>query len=334
MEVEVSDLRWGILGTGRQAARFLRQLIPLPDHVVVSCGSRSRTAADELGAEFSIPKCCEGYQAVLDDPDVDIVYISLPNHLHKEWSIRCAQAGKHILCEKPLAVNRREVAEVLDHVVAGDVFLMEAFMYRCHPQIARLVELIRSGRIGEVRMMQGSFSYNMGPQYANIRMSNAMAGGGLMDVGAYAVSLARLVAGCEPVESKAVARIGPLSRVDEQASISLGFSSGAVASLSCGMQVQVEHGFTVLGSEGSIHLPAPWFGPSQPPALVVTDKTGASEEIDVSAEGVGVYALEARHVAEHLSDRQAPAMTWADSIGNVIALDALRESIGLRFDCE
>lgn len=329
----MAELRWGVLGTGRQAARFLRELATLPAHRAVACGSRSTEAAEKFGAEFSITKRYDNYQAVLDDSDVDIVYITLPNHLHKEWSIRCARAGKHILCEKPLALNRREAAELLDQAVANDVFLMEAFMYRCHPQIDKVVELIEGGRIGEVRMLEGQFSYNMGPAYTNIRMSNAMGGGSIMDVGAYAVSLARLVAGCEPIECKAVARIGPITRVDEQASLALYFPTGAVASLSCGMQVAADHGFTVLGSEGSIHLTSPWFGTPEA-KLLVKDKAGQIEEIVVDAGGLGVYALEARHVAQHLDDRQAPAVTWQDSEGNIAALDALRQSIGLKFDCE
>jgi len=330
----LAALNWGILGTGRMAARFAREVLTRPDHKLIACGSRSQAAASKFGAEFGIAKTYASYEDILSDPDVQVVYVSLPNHLHKEWAIRCAQGKKHILCEKPLTVNRREAGELIDQVVANDVFLMEAFMYRCHPQTFRLVDLIRGGRIGEVRMIHGHFSYNMGPNYANIRMSNPMAGGGIMDVGCYAVSLARLAVGAEPVECKAVAKIGPISRVDEQAALALYFPNGAVASLSCGMQVAADNTVTIYGSEGSIHLPAPWFGPPTDAKLVLRDKSGTTEEIAADAGGLGVYALEAEHVAEHLAARQAPAMTWADSVGNMAALDALRQSIGLRFDCE
>ena len=142
-----------------------------------------------------MPKRYQGYDALLADPAIDAVYISLPNHLHAEWTIRCAEAGKHILCEKPLTVNYQEAVPVIEAVRKHDVFMMEAFMYRCHPQTARLAELIRSGAIGQVRVIQAHFSYNMhGPQN-NIRQQNAAAGGGIMDVGCYTASMSRLIAG-------------------------------------------------------------------------------------------------------------------------------------------
>jgi predicted dehydrogenase len=206
-------------------------------------------------------------------------------------------------------------------------------MYRCHPQIAKLKEVLHSGAIGEVRMIHGHFNYNMGQNHTNIRMSNPMAGGGIMDVGCYPVSFARLAAGCDPIECKAVAKIGLVSRVDELAAIALYFPTGAVASISCGMQVAVENTVTIHGSEGSIHFPTPWFGPSKEGKFIVKNKNGANE-VKCDAGGLALYAIEAVHVADHIAERQSPAMSWADTIGNMNTLDALRKSIGLVFDCE
>jgi predicted dehydrogenase len=211
--------------------------------------------------------------------------------------------------------------------------MMEAFMYRCHPQAFKLKELLRSGAIGEVRMIHGHFNYNMGQNYKNVRMSNPMAGGGIMDVGCYPISLARLAAGCEPCECKAVAKIGAVSRVDELAAISLYFPTGAVAAITCGTQVAVENTVTIFGSDGSIHLPYPWFSPLREGRLVLKNKDGVNE-IKTDAGGLPLYAIEAVHAAEHIAARQAPAMPWSDSIGNMNALDAVRKSIGLVFDCE
>jgi predicted dehydrogenase len=331
-------LNWGILGTGNIAGKFARDLLGAAGQKLAAVGSRSRESAEKFGAEFNISAANRHatYEALVADPEVQCVYISLPNHLHKEWAIKCARAKKHILCEKPLAVNCREAVEILDAVKANDVFMMEAFMYRCHPQCFKLRELLAQGVIGEIRMIHGHFSYDMTIKHSdvfkNIRMSNPMAGGGLMDVGCYPISFARLVAGCDPVECKATAKIGKISRVDELASISLRFPNDAVASLSCGMMAAVDNTITIYGSEGSIHFPTPWFGPAKEARFIVRRKTGA-EEFKIDA-NLPLYAIEALHVAQHIPDRQAPAMPWADSIGNMATLDALRVSIGLEFDCE
>jgi predicted dehydrogenase len=334
----VDTLNWGILGTGNIAKKFARDLLEAPGQKLSAVASRSKESAQAFGSEFKIPaqKQYATYAELLSDRDVHCVYISLPNHLHKEWAIACARAKKHILCEKPLAVNRREAEEILDAVTANDVFMMEAFMYRCHPQCFKLRELLKQGVIGDIRMIHGHFSYDMTVKhpnvYKNIRMSNAMAGGSLMDVGCYPISFARLAAGCDPVECKATAHIGLVSRVDEFTSMSLRFPNGAVASLSCGMQVAIENTVTIYGTEGSIHFPTPWFGPAKEARFIVKSKAG-TDEIKIDA-NQALYAIEALHVAEHIAARQAPAMTWADSIGNMATLDALRASIGLVFDCE
>ena len=325
-------LNWGIMGTGNIARKFVTDVLQAPEQRVVAVGSRTAESAEKLGAQFKIPKRHASYEALIADPDVQAIYISLPNHMHKEWAVKCAQGKKHILCEKPLAVNRAEADAMLEAVKQHDVFLLEAFMYRCHPQTFKLRELLKKGVIGEVRMIHAAFGYNMGPQYTNIRLSNPAAGGGLMDVGCYAVSMARLAAGCEPLECRAAAKIGAVSRVDEQATGSLYFPNGAVASISCSTQVGLDNGATIYGSEGSIQVPTPWFPPPKDAKLIVRTKTGA-EEVKVDA-NLPLYAVEAVHVAEHIAKRQAPAMPWADSLGNMSTLDALRKSIGLVFDGE
>jgi len=323
-------MRWGIIGTGMIAKKFAADLAQ-SSHKVVAVGSRSIETADKFAAEFNIPVRHGTYEGLIADKDVEAIYISLPNHLHKEWGVQCAAGKKHILLEKPLTVNRREADELLDAVKMHDVFLMEAFMYRTHPQTFKIRELLKSGAIGEVRMIHADFSYNMGPKYTNIRLSNLAAGGGIMDVGCYPVSFARMAAGCEPLECKAVARIGPVSRVDEQATMALSFPNGAVASLSCATQVSANCTATIFGSEGSIHVPVPWKPGNE--AKIILKRGGKDEEI-VTRTTVPLYAIEADHVQEHIAKREAPAMNWADSIGNMNALDALRASVGLKFDGE
>ena len=206
-------------------------------------------------------------------------------------------------------------------------------MYRCHPQIEELKGVIGRGAIGEVRLIHASFSYNMGPQYENIRMMNAFAGGSIMDVGSYGISIARFVAGEEPDKVAAVAQIGGRSRVDEVAGMTLRFPSGVVASITCGMQVAVEQTVTVYGSEGSVHLTSPWFGQSGQARILLT-KGGEILELEYANPEQPIYALEAEHVRSNIEHREAPAMTLLDSLGNMRALDAARASIGLRFECE
>ena len=205
-------LAWGILGTGGIARTFARALATSNTGALLAVGSRTADSAERFGAEFAIPRRYASYEALLADPDVQAVYISLPNHLHALWTIRCAEAGKHILCEKPLATNYGEAMTAVEAARQHDVFLMEAFMYRCHPQTARLVELLREKVIGDVRVIQAHFSFNMhGPRHENIRQQNAAAGGGIMDVGCYCASMARLVAGAalgqpfaDPLQVKAL----------------------------------------------------------------------------------------------------------------------------------
>jgi predicted dehydrogenase len=331
--MSVPALNWGILGTGNIAKKFARDLVHAPGQKLVAVGSRTKEAAEKFGAEFNVPHRHATYEGLYADPDVQAIYISAPNHIHKETAIACAQAGKHILCEKPFCVNRREADDVFEVVKATGVFFMEAFMYRCHPQTFKIREIIKSGVLGEIRMVHAHFCYNMGPQYTNVRMSNPRAGGAIMDVGCYTVSMARLAAGCEPIECKATAQIGAISRVDEQATMSLKFPNGVVAALSCATQVFADVNATIYGSEGSLFIPVPWF-PGPRDAKIVLRTKGKSEDIVCDASGLPLYAVEALHVAEHIEKKQAPAMTWADTLGNQSTLDDLRASCGLKFDIE
>ena len=205
-------------------------------------------------------------------------------------------------------------------------------MYRCHPQWKKLREIIDSGRIGEVRIIQSSFAFNMGLNLQNIRLSNPLAGGGLMDVGCYCVSFSRLVAGQEPSSCHAVGFTGPESRVDEYATGILKFPSGAVACFSCATQCSVPSAANVYGSRGSIVVTNPWF-PSDGNASLIVTADGKTETIDIK-HGRELYANEALTVAEYLDQRQAPAMSWADSLGQMHTLDTLRASMGLVFDGE
>ena len=339
----ISMLRWGILGAGGIAKTFAKALRSSETGELLAIGSRNQEKADRFGNEFDIPRRYSSYEALLADPDVQAVYIALPNHLHALWTIRCAEARKHILCEKPLATNYAEAMTAIEAARYHDVFLMEAFMYRCHPQTARLVQLIREGAIGDVRLIQAHFSFNMQGPRDNIRQQNAAAGGGIMDVGCYCASMARLVAGAatgkpvaEPTEVEGLAHVGEGSRVDEWATAALGFPGDILANLVCGIQLSVDPALRIWGSEGHIIVPNPWF-PQESSNEILIFRDGEPEPETLQVEGgAQLYAIEADTVARHLSDRQGPppCMTWEDSLGNMRTLDRWRKKIGLVFDNE
>lgn len=330
----MKSLAWGILATGGIARKFAESLPKSSTGELVAVGSRTKEAAHRFGEEFGVARQHGSYQDLVDDPAVQAVYISAPNHLHKEWTIKCAEAGKHILCEKPFTVNKQEAEQALDVVRDKGVFFMEAFMYRCHPQTARLRRLVQDGAIGEVRLIQSTFCFNMGPKYDNIRLSNPAAGGAIMDVGCYTASMARLIAADEPVEVRGAAQIGPVSQVDEQSVASLKFPNGIVANLACATQVSADSELRVWGSNGSIRVPNPWF-PGETANRILL-KTGSEEKEVMVDGGAELYAIEADTVARHLEEKEAPApcMTWNDTLGNMALLDAWRHSIGLVFEVE
>jgi predicted dehydrogenase len=328
----VKHLRWGLLAASGIAGKFADGLGTTDEATALAVGSRDLDRAKRFAEAHGIKRAYGSYEELLADPDVDAVYVSTPNSLHAEWSVEAAKAGKHVLCEKPVTANAAELERILAAVKEHDVFFMEAFMYRCHPQWKKLREIIDAGTIGEVRMLASSFSFNMGLKLENIRMSNPLAGGALMDVGCYCVSFLRLVAGEEPVECKAVAHIGEKSRVDERMTGVLRFPSGVVGCFVCATQCGTPARATVYGSEGSVDITNPWF-PADGNASLVVETGGKTETIDVT-HGRELYANEALTVAEFVEARQAPAMSWDDSLGQMRALDALRRDCGLTFDCE
>jgi len=325
-------VKWGVLGLGGIAHRVLQGLRGEKSAKVVAVASRDQAKADAFAGKYDIPRAYGSYAEVLKDPEVELVYIALPNHLHKEWTIRSAKAGKNVLCEKPFAMNEGEAREMIAAARKHRIFLMEAFMYRCHPQIAKLKELLKAKVIGEVRTVQASFSFG-GINEDNCRMVLNQGGGGLMDVGTYPVSLIRLVAGQEPSFCQATGVFGKKSRVDHWAAGLLKFPNGVIGHFDCGMMVQTDWSATIYGTKGRIRLPSPW----------VPGKNDAFIELTLYKDGKTkvypmpirhIFASEARAVARSIGKSQAPEMTWEDTLGNMRTLDRLRASMGLKWPQE
>lgn len=342
----MTDLAWGILGTGNIARTFATQLATANAGQCLAVASRTPEKAGAFGDKFDIPRRYENYEALLDDSDVDVVYVSTPHPFHAEWAIRALEAGKHILCEKPMTLNFAQAEAVVEAARASDRFLMEAFMYRCHPQTARLVELLSSGVIGEIGVIQATHSYRTNFVQRSRIFSPELGGGGILDVGGYPISMVRRLAGVavgepfvDPIDFAGYGRIGK-SGVDEYAVGVLKFPRDVVAQVSSGVRAsQGGPMVRISGSEGEIHVPAPWTcgdrnaGPYTS-KLTVRGRDGSSEELIESQ--VGRYAHEANHVADCIAEglRQSPLMSWDDTLGNMATLDRWRDGLGLRYPHE
>lgn len=341
------QLGWGIIGTGAIATAFAAGLAESRTGRLVAVASRARASAERFGDTYGVApeRRHEGYEALLADAGVDAVYVATPHPFHAEWAIRAAEAGKHVLCEKPLGINHAEAMAVVEAARRHDVFLLEGYMYRAHPQVARVVELIRDGAVGRVQLIQASFAFRGDFPSEHRLVNHALAGGGILDVGGYATSMARLLAGAaaagvpvaEPVDVQGAAHIGADSRIDEWAAATLKFADGVVAQLLTGVRLKGDNVVRVFGEAGRITLPTPWaLRGDDRHARIVVERSGADpEEIVVAAER-SAFGLEADAVADHLAARQAPPplMGWDDSLGNMRTLDRWREAVGLVYDAE
>lgn len=337
-------LKWGILGTGNIARVFAKGLANCATGELYAVASRTQAKAQAFGGEFNVPVQYGDYEALLADPKVQVVYLALPHVFHSDWAARAAKAGKHILCEKPASINHAQAAAMVDAARKNDVFLMEAFMYRCHPQTARLVELLRAKAIGEVRVIQGTFSFQAEYDPANGAFSNAMGGGGVLDVGCYPVSMARLIAGtvlgkpyAEPIEVSGSAHIGERSGIDEWAVCCMKFPGGILAQVSTGVFLAQENVVRIFGSEGDIMIPSPWVPGGRAPGVtrIFLRKRGEKQPQELILETkTGLCAMLADAVAAGIPKRQSPAMDWGDTLGNMRALDLWRKAAGIKYQAD
>jgi predicted dehydrogenase len=333
----MSKLRWGIISTGAIAHKFARGVLRSETGYISAVASRTEAKAQEFAHLYQIPHAHGSYEALLADPDVDIVYIATPHPQHREWVIRAAQAKKHILCEKPLGVHYDEAVEMLQAVWENSVFFMEAYMYRCHPQITRVLELIRAGTIGDVRTITARFGFRANYDLEGRLFNRTLGGGGILDVGGYCTSMARLIAGAdqgaaiEPDRVFAVGEIGAESGVDEYAAALLLFPREVVAMVSCGLRLNQENKVRIEGTEGCITLPIPWTANVDGgEAQILVQKNGQAPEL-LAVTSPPLYALEADLVAHHIAQGHLeaawPAMTWADTLGNMRTQDKWRRAM-------
>jgi predicted dehydrogenase len=308
-------IRWGVLSTARIAQRIVEGARLVEDAEIVAVGSRDEARARAYAGEHGIARVHGSYDALLADPDVDAVYIPLPNSMHVEWSIRALEAGKHVLCEKPLSLDPARVEAAFDAAERTGRLLMEAFMWRFHPQTDELVRL--AGTIGDMRVVRASFGFNL-PVSANVRWQEGLEGGALMDVGCYCVSALRLLCGePEHVTGEQVLVNG----VDARFVATLRFPGDVLGAFDCGMDVHRRHSIEVVGSEGTLFVPSPWQAPA---ALILVTRDGEPEEL--RPEPVDPYARELEEFGRAVEGGPAPRLGRADAVGQARTIAALYRS--------
>lgn len=251
-------LRWGVLGC---AGIAIRSVIPgiqqSQTGEVAAIASRDLEKGKQTAAQLDIPKAYGSYEELLADPDIDAVYIPLPNHLHKEWTIRAAEAGKHVLCEKPIALDAAEAEEMAAACAKAGVVFAEAFMYRYHPRYAMIKDVIRSGEIGDLRGLHGVFTFNNAKASTNVRFRKDWGGGSLYDVGVYPISAARLILEQEPEAATVHALFSPQhDDVDMMASGILEFPNSVALTFDCGMWAAGRNVLEIVGTDGRIEVPS------------------------------------------------------------------------------
>lgn len=336
-------MQWGIVGPGSIARRFAGQLLTSETGCLAGVASRSREKAQAFADEFSPSgapaRVYDSYEALFSDPAIDAVYVSTIHTEHVRLAVQALEAGKHVICEKPLAIDHAGVMLVVEAARQAGKYLAEGFMYRFHPQITDLVDLVSSGAIGEIQHVDASFAFAGDFEPTHRLVNPDLAGGGILDVGGYPVSVSRLIAGAaigapfaDPVSLTAKGTIG-VTGVDNWASASLVFASGITANVRSGVRLQDDNRVTVIGSRGKIVVVDPW---------LPSDTDGSDIEVHVVGQAPRVihvpaaqqWGLEADAVARNAAAGQSPEISWADSLGNATVLDQWRSAIGLRYPFE
>jgi len=318
-------VRWGILGCAGIAEKaFIPAVLGSRNGVLAAIAARDEDRARAWAGRFGFARALPTYRELVEDPAVDAVYNPLPNDLHAEWSIRALRAGKHVLCEKPMALDASEVRAMICAAETHGVLLAEGFMYKFHPQIDKSLELIRGGRIGEVRSVHSAFTFRFERDGANYRWSPAMGGGALYDVGCYTISIARLVFGAEPVSTFARARIDPATGIDMTTAALLAFPGGRFAACDASFEAQFQSLLLAVGTEGTLRLERAFSAKDFDVAIEVV-RGGDTEKVPIPK--ADMFRLMVEHFGDAALGRVPLRFPAGDALGNMLAIDACFESI-------
>ena len=329
-------IRWGLLSTARINARLIPAIRASRRSELLAVASRSEARARRCAEEWSIPRAYGSYEDLLADPDVDVVHVSVPNSFHSAWTIRAAESGKHILCEKPLALASEDVDRMADAARRSGVVLQEAAMYRYHPQTIKVQDLVARGAIGEVRLVRGVFTVTLVAQ-SDIRLEPDLGGGSLWDLGGYPVSFIRAMVGAEPVEVAGWQVLGH-SGVDLTFVGQMRFATGTLGQFSCSFQGAPHWEAELIGSRGMIQLDFPWAHEKDEPSHVHILRVGGASEAAfgdsrahfaaeaLTYEGIDAYQCEVDAIVASILDGAPPVVSLADSRGNIATLVSLDRS--------
>lgn len=316
-------IRWGILSTANIArAAVIPAIQAATNNEVVAVASRNTERAQAFANKLGIPRAYDSYEALLDDADIDAIYIALPNSLHFAWAVRAAASGKHILCEKPLAMDASQCREMASAAKENNVQLMEAFMYRFHPQITAALDLVHSGAIGELHHMHAAFTFRV-TNSANIRLQADLGGGSLMDVGCYCVNALRTFAGCEPVEVQATA-IWHANGVDERLVGLLRFPNGLTGQFDSALNLARRETFLAAGTEATLELPRAYLPGVGDTILRLRKVYGDAEEQTIT--GVDEYRLMVEHFSDCMRTGQPPRYSPEEAACNMNVITSLYRS--------
>ena len=316
------EVRWGVLGVANIAVRAVIPAIQAARNGrLAAIASRTPARAQDAAARLGIPRAHGSYDALLRDPDVDAIYVPLPNSLHREWTVRCAEAGKHVLCEKPLATTSADAQAMIASCRQHGVRLGEAFMYRFHPRTVQTAQLVAEGAVGDARLVRASFTFAVRSR-DNIRFRSDMGGGSLYDVGCYAVNVSRLMLG-EPLVAFAFAHTGA-GDVDEVLGGVLQFDGGRMAVIDCGLTISRREEYEVVGTDGRLLVPA-GFLPGTADADITVAR-GADTSI-ITVPGVDQYRLMVEQFADVILDGVPPYLPPEDAVANLRVIEALLRSL-------
>ncbi len=318
-----SKLRWGVISTSNIGRAAVNPAIQASRNgELLAVASREEVRAREFAEKWEIPGHYGSYDALLDDASLDAVYIPLPNSMHREWTIRTAEKGKHILCEKPLALSAAECREMEASAEANGVKLMEAFMYRFHPRTERVVEMVRAGVVGDLKVITSAFTFRL-KNPDNIRLKPELGGGSLMDVGCYCVNVSRTIAGAEPVEVQAVAHQGS-SGVDEQMVGTLRFEDGLLAQFDCALTMERRESCLVAGADAYLTVPAAFLPGTDD--VVIREHRSRGEMTEHTVAGDDEYRLMVEHFADCVLNDRPLRYTAEEAARNMSVIAALYES--------
>ena len=321
----MGKIRWGVMSTANIGRTQVIPAIGRADNAEIIAIASRTSKVHTVAQELQIPKAYESYEELLEDPEIDAVYIPLPNHLHKEWVIHAAKKGKHILCEKPIGLSEAEAEEMIFTCRENGVKLMEAFMYQLHPQHARVKEIIASGEIGEIKLVKSSHSFYLHNRSSDIRMDAAMGGGSIYDVGCYSIQAIRHITDAEPVEVVAQGEMDSVKGIDLTGIVQMKMSNGVQALFDCSFDMLSRNEYEVIGTKGSVKVPFA-FRP---------DINGGIGTVLIRQEGMerkekipgDIYRLEIENFSNVILKDLEPIITADSTLKNMRVIDACYRSL-------